>query len=353
MVKRKADELFDDEASCSDDSLLSGDSVSSVRAPLFVDPVVMGPKPDRPVFHANAVQWLLTYPHTDDVSHQQALDAVAATKKAGIKAYVVCREKHKDGDCHIHMYIKFDRRVRVRYADCFDFKVGDKLYHGNYQVARNAKKVISYCKKDGDFISKGVDVVDDNDWGKAVSMARDGNARAAFDYLVDTHPRDVLQRGSDIMKNLVTLAKPKYSSPYKLADFRAPALLCSKWETERTKRSIILCGPPGTGKTSWARSLGEHLFVSHLDVLSNFQPGHHKYIVFDDMAFTHLPRSTCIFLVDVEQERQIHVRYKVAIIPARTPRIFCTNTEASEIFSCWDAAMKRRCCVVIVPRKMF
>lgn len=100
------------------------------------------------------------------------------------------------------------------------------------------------------------------------------------------------------------------------------------WDDSHRK-SLIIQGPPGCGKTNWAKihALKPALFVSHLDRLKDFKVGVHRSIIFDDLDFHHLPRTSQIHLVDRENPRDIHIRYCVAHIPAGVQKIFTCNHE--------------------------
>lgn len=91
-------------------------------------------------------------------------------------------------------------------------------------------------------------------------------------------------------------------------------------------KSLVVIGPAGTGKTSWAKQISPKptLFIRHLDSLTNLLPSHQS-IIFDDLDFKHLPVSTQKFLVDVNDLAEIHIRYRVAKIPAGLMRIFTAN----------------------------
>lgn len=109
-------------------------------------------------------------------------------------------------------------------------------------------------------------------------------------------------------------------------------------------KSNILVGAPGCGKTSYVRSLfPEALFVSHMDQLSGFDSDVHTAIIFDDMSFSHMPRTAQIHILDIEQDRAIHIRYSIAEIPAGVKKFFTSNTE--DLFDFCDGAISRRCAI--------
>lgn len=112
--------------------------------------------------------------------------------------------------------------------------------------------------------------------------------------------------------------------------------------------SFILIGLPGCGKSQYAMAhFKKPLWVNHMDDLGDFSDKLYDGIIFDDMDFLHLPRTTQIHLVDWAQPRNIHIRYKVAKIPKHTPKIFTCNDMCMDID---DEAILRRVTVTKVTR---
>lgn len=161
--------------------------------------------------------------------------------------------------------------------------------------------------------------------------------------VLETHPgpsRDLFLQYDKIASYLAREAM-KHASP-------APTVLGLEYfgplpQWDRQKTTLILWGEAGTGKTSLAKSLiPTALFLNHLDKLKDFNPGIHGGIIFDDMSFLHRPREDHIAITDVENDRQIHIRYKIAEIPAFTAKIMTTNKRPHEILLTYDAAILRR-----------
>lgn len=112
------------------------------------------------------------------------------------------------------------------------------------------------------------------------------------------------------------------------------------WE-DKANQSLVIVGPAGCGKTNWVkiRATKPSLFITHLDALRNFDPTYHKSIIFDDMDFNRLPRPTQIYLLDRENQRDIHIRYKVVHLPAGVEKYFTANMDP---FPRGDPALERR-----------
>lgn len=113
--------------------------------------------------------------------------------------------------------------------------------------------------------------------------------------------------------------------------------------------SRILVGESGCGKTQFALAHFDNpLLVSHIDDLKSLNGGHDG-IVFDDVDFTHYPRTAQIHLVDWEQTRSIHCRYGNATIPMHTCKIFTCNYDCLPV-NINEEAINRRLIVTTCDR---
>lgn len=116
--------------------------------------------------------------------------------------------------------------------------------------------------------------------------------------------------------------------------------------------SHLIIGPANIGKTEFAKAHfpDGFLFVRHIETLLKFDPEIHTGIVFDDMAFRHMPRESQIHLLDVDNPSDIHVRYQTVHIPANTKKIFTCNPQ-SYPFLTPDDAVDRRVTVTEVTER--
>lgn len=167
--------------------------------------------------------WFLTYPQNENtmaylLSKLEQIDT--------IEEYVIACEPHKDGNPHLHAYVKFESGLQLKDAP-ERFNVIEKS--GNYQPTRSPKAVIKYCTKGDNYISS-FDISDYlNKKGKlTVSTIRSKSVKRALE-------------DSDISMHQIrhyTLARSILCEPYEHSDVRG----------------IWIYGPPGTGKSLKART---------------------------------------------------------------------------------------------------
>lgn len=296
-------------------------------------------------FRLYSKQFFLTYPKCP-LRPTLALEMIAliiSGKSRDIEEYIVAQEKHQDGTDHLHIYLKLDEKLSVRESTLFDL---DEEYHGNYQSVRSPNRVKKYCTKGGNYIadppitttsSTGSTV-----WMKARLLAKENKMEEAMEMLESNEraSRDLTLYSSTILTNLGGL-----SQTTELAIARDLTNYTNLFDWDR-KRVLILTGPTNCGKTTLAASLlPRALMVGHADILSTLGKGHDG-IIMDDMSFKHWPDESQIQLLDTAIERHVHVRYRVARIPAGTARIITTNKGAHEIINMTNPAIQRRVQVV-------
>jgi len=113
-------------------------------------PQVVEPKEKK--FRMQCKNFFLTFPQcptTKEVAQERIKE-----KWPGCLS-LVCQEKHKDGNNHLHILLQFDRPLNIKRSDFFDFIGGQ---HGKYEPARNIRKSVEYITKKGDYISNGISV---------------------------------------------------------------------------------------------------------------------------------------------------------------------------------------------------
>lgn len=267
----------------------------------------------------------------------EVLKETMAKRKRTIEEYIVAQEKHQDGNFHIHCWLKLNKQIEISSPRLLDVKE----HHGKYEAVRNPTKCKKYCTKDGVYISDPpyIPPVKVTTWTTAIAQMEAGMTQEAMETLKsggDRTCRDLILHRTAILTAMTDL-KPVVclQSARELTSYEP----LFEWDRRRT---LILFGETNTGKTELATSLiPKALMTSHMDILANLREGH-EGIILDDMSFKHLHDEAQIALLDTAFERQIHIRYKVAILPAGLPRIITTNKEPFEIVNTNNPAILRR-----------
>ena len=93
------------------------------------------------MFRLNATKVFLTYPQCP-LSKEEALQLLQ--QKHPVEEYCIAQETHEDGGKHLHILLKFSRKVNYKEEDCLDLQT----YHPNIQRPRSEKHVHKYCHKE-------------------------------------------------------------------------------------------------------------------------------------------------------------------------------------------------------------
>lgn len=270
-----------------------------------------------------------------------------------IEQYIISTEKHSTSDdIHFHVYLRWKNRFET--TDCRKFDCCG--VHPNILKGTIRQGWKDYVAKDGDYIT--------NFYKPKVSKYSEAleadNVETGLELLAKHHPRDYLLSRDRMKRNLTDhfcATKPsrlkQYESWSEYGVF-VKSLIMASW----MEKAIILHGPTASGKTALAKSLAPNpILVSHLDQLKSL-PKNTSHLILDDMFFGHLPRTTVLHLMDLEEERHIHVRYGTGVLPAGLPRIFTTNLRDflgrdGEIIRQEDPAIERRLLWIDIENKLY
>lgn len=264
---------------------------------------------------------------------EQEVADIAGAVEANAAAYICYGEEVGSGGTpHLQGYLELSKRSRLSGA-----KKVPGLSRAHFEARRGTQEqAVKYCQKDGTFTEFGslfqTSQGKRTDLEDAVAAIKDGATSAD---LWATHTVAMVKYGKGLREAIVALQPKRQRVVYELESFSFHPLEFADGF------SYIVYGESGVGKTSYMRSrFPTALMVSHMDDLTRFEPSVHEAIVFDDMSFTHLPRTAQIHLVDFDDDRSIHVRYQTAFIPAGTRKFFTSNFV--DIFDLSDPAIARR-----------
>lgn len=133
----------------------------------------------------------MTYPQCP-LQPQEALEILRQVPTSSpIVEYVVAQEPHKDGNPHLHAFIRYEKKTEWGSRK---WDLGP--WHGNYQTARAWYAVKAYCTKRGNFIAS----FDVNAAQRKKSCGRDLNKRLIEESLVG-----LVEEGDVLLKDYVRL----------------------------------------------------------------------------------------------------------------------------------------------------
>lgn len=281
-------------------------------------------------------------------------------------------EEHEDGRFHVHIGL-----VRV---DSKAVKIGRRLdvdgVHPNVSAHRfttpSLRAALAYPLKEDEegYCNFDEDIEDlfDPLPGRSASTATAERANAwkaaldapsyedALEMLRQDEPREFIINHDKIVSFFKNYFAPVYTPKFKAEDFTEPPI---QWDDVPERNSVVIVGPPNTGKTQYAiAQLGENpFFASHVDILRQFNPAIHTGILLDEVSTKQWPPTAFISLLDREMPRDIHVRYATVRIPAGTKKIICVNSLDSIIPASADQdtldAIHDRMTVIRVVSRLF
>lgn len=290
-------------------------------------------------FRFNARNAFLTYSNLEQQGVRDCatwrLDLVAFIISEFQPVYIIhCLESHQDGNNHVHCLVKFGRkldvdgrRFRFRGVNC------------NVQSAKKIPAIIRYIQKDGNWDEYGSNEKSESISPSTINFFEIARSSDYESWINECIMLKLPFGYSEAIWNYISKKSINtIDEDTPIVGTMIPQL--RTYQLPINHKSFILLGPAGCGKTTYAKTVCEKpaLFVTHLDVLKEFNAATHKSIIFDDMDFRHMPRVSQIHIVDTENPRAIHRRYGITTIPSNITKYFTCN----EYPFIEDAAIKRR-----------
>lgn len=273
--------------------------------------------------------------------NEQQKEALKNLLADGLITYIVWGEEiaPETGTPHLQGYMETAQKKTLKSLQKILVKA--EIHLALFVAMGTQEQNKTYClKSGGDFYEQGKPMEQGrrNDLEQIIQLVREGKT---YQQIWELHPKTMIIHRKGVMEALAVLQTSYVERPlFDLRNFDE-AMINDINTLFQDPKTLILWGDSGTGKTTIALNLlPKALVVSHIDDLKNLNLNH-EGIIFDDMAFNHIPREAQIHLVDWDLPRSIHIRYGTAYIPAKTPKIFTTNQPFGLIFLN-DRAINRR-----------
>lgn len=321
--------LMDGMSSSSQDATETSSSPSPLVLPQEVRELTSAPQEGS---RLQATHWLVTWSRAPvEMTREEVLAHLQTIGE--VKRAVIARELHLDGTPHFHAAVSFQRQVRFTMkteSDPFtlsgiraDHRVVKPTKPGQ-TLAGAVEATRTYCQKsDPSPLVFGAATAPTAAASKArnTAMEQSGSVEAALMTLWQEAPMLMIRQAEMVERNLkrlreMTLSQPLISRPLE-AFPRKPEL--PDWDV------LMLGGRTGLGKTELALALlPGAAFITQLDDLRTADLS--RGIILDDIEVGHMPFQAIKNLTEFERPASAYCRYNNARIPARTKRIFTTNS---------------------------
>ncbi|OLY79699.1 hypothetical protein AYI68_g6225 [Smittium mucronatum] len=265
-------------------------------------------------------------------------------KDRPIQSWCINLVNEENGEINMHVFLEFSTKVNIRNEGYFDI-LG---IHGIAKTVKDKTPVLRKIFRNDDFLTNiKSDLVEEFAGTPTERILRSKSLQNSLKILLSDRilSRSLLMNPSRLFENIRKLTPRKNSDTELNLRFREVPQI-SIWD--RKKSSLWLKGPPGTGKTTFAKSLFNNpLIVNINEALLNFNI-FHDGIIFDDMNFTKYTVEFQIHMTDVTDEKVIKIGNSKINIPAETPRVFTSNVP---IF-CSEYRVRRRVALIKINSKL-
>lgn len=300
------------------------------------DPRDYSRAPPPGAFRIQAKRLFLTYPQSD---FDLDVFLLWLDDKFHVDKAVACKELHQTGEHHVHATVEFTRKISTRNAAHFDYRGR----HPNVGATRNWGASVNYLRMDSIEVKYFKCTAEDATVVNVESSTQTAAevCRASTNHiewmLYCLQKRIPFGYSKALWDAIHDQHVPTYTGnipmPEQVTSIHLRAL---QWVDDY--RAVLICGPSGIGKTSWAIANAPvpFLYVTDPDDLRAFDPLLHKSIVFDEVRCTgawvdgkvkgQWPLTQQIKLCTYDTPVSIRCRYANAKISARVPKIFtCTD----------------------------
>lgn len=302
-------------------------------------------KKNQSNFRMQAKNFFLTFPQTP-TSKDLALERILSSELS-VKGVVVAKEKHADGQDHLHIALFLNDKLRTRDPRFFDFICGK---HGRYEVMRSPKSSIAYLhKEDPCPLVHGTTTSASNPSMKPKSeiVAEMIDSGSSLSQVSVTHPgffllnkRKIEEYASFVMcKRQRESLKPK-PSLIQTTSQDSTTIAVTAWLNTNLcsprnfkQKQMYLYGPPNTLKTSLIMKLMTwfSIYDMPMEDFYDYYDDSHDLVVFDEFK----GQKTLTFLNRFIQGDVFSLRKKGSqFTKKKNPAfIFLSNFSPDQVYS--------------------
>lgn len=180
-------------------------------------------KEEKKEFRINAQTFALTYSQCN-LSKERVTFFIK--NKRPIEHIVTCKEYHKDGNRHLHVYVRFQQKLNIKKETFFDITDCGTTYHPNIQACKLPQNWYEYVRKDGN-------ILEDFSWD---FLSMNNYIKRKNDF--ESFKRDAFKRSLKECPKEVTVNNMIFKN-------------------EGKKRHVIIVSDPDWGKTEWIENTFE------------------------------------------------------------------------------------------------
>lgn len=309
---------------------------------------------NKPKFILSAKKLFLTWPQCELDPAEVLLQVEKIGAAFNLTDYFIVKEQGEDGNNpHIHAYLSFNKKYYTKNPNRWDLVNGDKVYHGDYEAARSEPNSLNYLAKnltDEDrkeklptkfIISDRLELLLNNEgkvlkYDEAVmALAKQGRIDEAMAMYEKRYPAKYILIHDKLRASLRSLALQSLglaAPKFKLSDFIYSPWIKNIIETIKNKKTVVLYGPSGIGKTQFILTLLTEilgltpLVINNFDALRNYKEHIHTAIVYDDCAgWDTKSIEEVVKLVDSETPTTHSIKHSSVNIPVPTPKVVIGN----------------------------
>lgn len=319
-------------------------------------------------FRLSAKKLYLTYSQINkNVTHEDILNFLS--KKLSIGEHLIVLENHQDGGLHAHVLLVLKKRCNFITPNCLDLEYEKETFHGNYQTAKQINSLIRYLiKEDTNYLTNmkfNFEIYEDRiiepEEYALHQSKKIGIAQALVDYK-NKYPERAIRNINSLEKNIQKTLEldnkvKKLKNDITLEDFDFTKIErgCEfkDWLDSEIKRSLIISGKSGTGKSLLAKTIMKflkipHLRATHYEGLKHLEDDHKGFLL-DDAKLNHLDEPSLINLFDTQDRNDLRLLHQTKSKKEHLVQIFTIN-EVKDLIKKLIPAISRRILVLDVQK---